>query len=116
MKNIPTQHLSDFTELNSFIINTVSPTILAFTAPDTFGQYWLTRMERMLAISSMPNLSFKILITQEKDELKILTNEGRGPVIFFIKDRKIVAKSLGRVSEKDFMRDLDCIYSLGQAA
>ena len=116
MKNNLIPHISNFNELSSFIINTVSPTILAFSVPNTFGQYWLERMEQTLKNPYTPNLDFKINIVQKMDELEILTREGGGPVIFFIKDRKIIAKSLGRVSEKDFMRQLDSIYPMSQAA
>lgn len=116
MKNTQINHISNFKELSSLIINTVSPTILAFSVPNTFGQYWLERMEGTLTPFFTNSLIFKINIVQKTDELEVLTREGGGPVIFFIKDRQIIAKSLGRVSEKEFMKQLNSIYPMSQAA
>lgn len=116
MKNPSIRYINDFNELNSFIINTVSPTILALAAPDTFGQFWLERMKRTMVNSSYTDLIFNITLTQESNELAILTKEGGGPIIFFIKDRQIVEKSMGRVSEHDFMNHLNSIYPISQAA
>lgn len=116
MTNTSLDKIANFNELSSCITNTASPTILAFVAPNTFGQYWLERMERNLAHLFTPNLTFRLIIVQEIDELAILTREGGGPIIFFVKDRQIIAKSMGRVSERDFMNQLSSIYSMSQAA
>ena len=116
MQNLPISHISNFNELSSFVINTVSPTILALTEPNTFGQYWLERMNQTIAPLFTTDLLFRINIIQRIDELEILTREGGGPIIFFIKDRKIVRKSMGRVSEKDFMEQLNSIYPISLAA
>lgn len=116
MPNIPLKPITDFNELSSFIINTVTPTILAFSAPNTFGQYWLERMYRTITLIYAPELVFKINVVQKRDKLAVLTREGGGPIIFFIKDRQIIAKSMGRVSEEDFMNHLEGIYPMSQAA
>lgn len=108
--------LTNFNELNSLIINSVSPTVLAFAKPNSFGQFWLEKMNRQLTQMNILHLTFHFQMTQDADELAILTKEGGGPVLFFIKNRKIVAKSMGRVSEYEFMEKLSSIYSLSQAA
>lgn len=115
MKNISKHHLHNFNDLNNFITNTVSPTILAFTTRKTFGQYWLEKMEQALADSFRSALTFNIIIQQKTDELKILTRVGEGPVIFFIKNRRIVTKSIGKVSEIDFMIKLIGIYPMNES-
>lgn len=112
MKNISKHHLQNFNDLYSFITNTVSPTILAFTTRKTLGQYWLEKMEQRLAHSFRSALTFNIIIHQKTDELKILTRVSGGPVIFFIKNRRIVTKSIGKVSEIDFKRKLIGIYPM----
>jgi len=108
--------ITTFTELNSFIINTESFAILAFSEPNSFGQYWLERMEQKVESSAISNLNFRIELPSQRNELSVLTRAGGGPIIFFIRNRKIIAKSMGRVSEYDFMKHLNQIQSITQAA
>lgn len=112
-----TTSITNFEELDSHIINTTVPTVLAFTSPNTFGKIWLLRMRQHLDLFYDLNLSFRIITNDKMDELAIMTQAGGEPVIFFIQNRKIIAKSLGRVSESNFMKNLKKIYpAIGQAA
>lgn len=89
MENILKTPIATFSDLSAFIVNTEMPTILAFSQPNTFGRYWLNKMEQHIRLLFLPNLVFRTELNLPHTELSILTVEGGGPVIFLLATEKL---------------------------